>query len=292
MLMDVGYVWTVDMDLEKFFDTVNQSKLMEVLWEEIKDGRVVSLIHKYLKAGAVSCGRFEETTIGVPQGGPLSPLLANIMLHELNQELAKRGHWFVRYADDIIILCKSKASEKQTLEHIVPFIEKKLYLKVNQEKTVVVHATKIKFLGYGFYKNQKRYQFCVHKKSVNKLKDRIRKLTDRRNVYSYEARKAELREFIVGWVNYFKLANMKNQLKEIDEWMRRRIRMDIWKMWKKPKTRYTNLKKLGLNHGEAMKAAMSRKGYWRLSNSPNLKIAISNKRLEQAGDLGCIPNSV
>ena len=135
--LDAGYVWTVDMDLEKFFDTVNQSKLLEVLARTVKDGRVVSLISKYLRAGVVTCGRFEETTVGVPQGGPLSPLCANIILNELDHELERRGHRFVRYADDMVIFCKSKASARQTLEHIIPFIEGKLFLKVNREKTVV-----------------------------------------------------------------------------------------------------------------------------------------------------------
>ena len=148
--LNEGYVWAVDMDLEKFFDTVNQSKLIEVLSREIKDGRVISLIHKYLRAGVVWCGKFEETNIGVPQGGPLSPLCANILLNELDHELEKRGHRFVRYADDMVILCKSKASAAQTLEHIVPYIEKKLFLKANREKTEVAYAGKIKFLGYGF----------------------------------------------------------------------------------------------------------------------------------------------
>lgn len=162
--LEEGYVWAVDMDLEKFFDTVNQSKLMEIMSRDIKDGRVLSLIHKYLRAGAVWCGRFEDTEIGVPQGGPLSPLCANIMLNELDHELLKRGHRFVRYADDMMILCKSKASARQTLEHIIPYIERKLFLKVNREKTVVSYAGNIKFLGYGFYKSQKASECeCIGK---------------------------------------------------------------------------------------------------------------------------------
>ena len=138
--LEAGRVWTVDMDLEKFFDTVNQAKLMEILARDIKDGRVLSLIHKYLRAGAVEWGRFEDTEVGVPQGGPLSPMLGNIMLNELDHELERRGHRFVRYADDMVIFCRSKASAKQTLEHIIPYIEGKLFLKVNREKTVVAYA--------------------------------------------------------------------------------------------------------------------------------------------------------
>ena len=148
-----GYLYVVDMDLEKFFDTVCQSKLIEILSRTIKDGRVVSLIHKYLNAGVIQNGRFERTEVGVPQGGPLSPLLSNIMLNELDKELEKRGHRFVRYADDCMIFCKSKKSAERTLTNIIPFIEGKLYLKVNQDKTVVEQISKVKYLGYTFYKN-------------------------------------------------------------------------------------------------------------------------------------------
>ena len=281
--MDVGYVWAVDMDLEKFFDTVNQSKLVELLSKEIKDGRVISLIHKYLRAGAVYCGRFEETRKGVPQGGPLSPLLANILLNELDHELARRKHWFIRYADDLLILCKSKASAEQALKHIKPYIEKKLFLKVNMEKTEVAYVGNIKFLGYGFYKDENGYQMRVHKKTVKKLQEKVRQLTDRSK--SYAERKEQLRKFIIGWVNYYRLAKMEKLLKRTDEWMRRRIRMNIWKMWKKTRTRYTNLEKLGVSHENAGILANSRKGCWRLSSSPILHVALSNKRLEKAGYL-------
>lgn len=283
MLMDSGYVWAVGLDLEKFFDTVNQSKMVQLLGEEIKDGRVISLIHKYLRAGVMVGKRYEYSREGVPQGGPLSPLLANIMLHELDKELQKRKHWFVRYADDIVILCKSKASAEQTMEHIIPYIEKKLFLRVNREKSKVSHVTRIKFLGYGFYKDSEGYQMRVHKKSMEKMKEAVRQLTNRNR--SHKQQREKLKTYIRGWVNYYKLANMEKALKAIDEWMRRRIRMNIWKEWKKVRTRCHNLKKLGLNHDEAMKLAGSRKGYWRLSKSPNLNIAISNKRLEQAGYL-------
>lgn len=285
MLMNAGYVWAVELDLEKFFDTVNQSKMIQLLGEEVKDGRVISLIHKYLRAGAVQGRKYEETKEGVPQGGPLSPLLGNIMLHELDKELTRRGHWFVRYADDIVILCRSKAGAEQTMEHIIPYIEKKLYLKVNREKSKVSHANRIKFLGYGFYKDSKGYQLRVHKKSIAKMKEKVRELTDRKRIRSYEKQKEELRSYITGWVNYFKLAEMKNVLKETDQWMRRRIRMNIWKKWKTGKTRYRNLVKLGLNHDEAKKIAGSRKGCWRISDSPNLHAVLSNRRLEQAGYL-------
>ena len=271
------------MDLEKFFDTVNQSKLMEVLAREIKDGRVLSLIHKYLRAGAVRCGRFEETTLGVPQGGPLSPLLANIMLNELDHELMRRGHRFVRYADDMVIFCGSKASANQTLEHIIPYIEGKLFLKVNREKTVVAYAGKIKFLGYGFYKGQKGFGLRVHQKSQQKMRKRVKELTSRRTVNDYEQWKENLKRYVVGWVNYFKLADMRNLLASTDEWMRRRIRMVFWKKWKRVRTRYRNLRKLGLSHNDAYMTASNRKGYWAVANTRTVKTALSTQRIEKAG---------
>lgn len=281
--LEEGKVWTVDMDLEKFFDTVNQSKLMEILARDIKDGRVLSLIHKYLRAGVVWCGKFEETEVGVPQGGPLSPLCANIMLNELDHELERRGHSFVRYADDMVIFCRSKASAQQTLKHIIPFIEEKLFLKVNREKTVVAYAGKIKFLGYGFYKSAKGYGLCVHAKSKAKMKAKVKELTSRRCVNDYENWKTSLKRFIVGWVNYYKLASMANYLKSIDEWMRRRIRMVFWKKWKRVRTRWKNLLKLGVSNSNAGNLACSRKGYWRIADSPVMKTALSNDKLEKAG---------
>ena len=281
--LEEGKVWTVDMDLEKFFDTVNQSKLMEILARDIKDGRVLSLIHKYLRAGVVWCGKFEETEIGVPQGGPLSPLCANIMLNELDHELERRGHSFVRYADDMVIFCGSKASAQQTLKHIIPFIEKKLFLKVNREKTVVAYAGKIKFLGYGFYKSRKGYGLCVHAKSKAKMKAKVKELTSRRCVNDYENWKTSLKRFIVGWVNYYKLADMGKHLKGIDEWMRRRIRMVFWKKWKRIRTRWKNLLKLGVSNSNAGILACSRKGYWRIAASPIMQTALSSQRLEKAG---------
>lgn len=271
------------MDLEKFFDTVNQSKLMEILSRDIKDGRVLSLIHKYLRAGAVECGRFVDTEVGVPQGGPLSPICANIMLNELDHELERRGHKFVRYADDMVIFCKSKASAEQTLKHITPYIERKLFLKVNREKTAVAYAGKIKFLGYGFYKSRKGFSLRVHQKSQRKMRQRVKELTSRRYVNDYEGWKRRLKRFVVGWVNYYRLADMKTLLEGTDEWMRRRIRMVFWKKWKRVRTRYRNLRKLGTSTRNAGILANTRKGYWRTASSPILNAALSNERLVKAG---------
>ena len=278
-----GYTYVVDMDLEKFFDTVNQSKMIEILSRTIKDGRVISLIHKYLKAGAMNRGKFEETKLGLVQGGNVSPLCSNIMLNELDHELERRGIRFVRYADDMLLFAKTKRSAQRMLDHILPYIEGKLRLKVNREKTTVAYIGRIKFLGYGFYPSKDGMKLRVHAKSMNKMKAKVKELTARSNGHGYERLKVNLKQFITGWVNYFKLADMKNQLKGIDEWLRRRLRMYIWKQWRRVRTRYTMLSKLGLNHNTAFKFSCTRKGYWRTAKSPILNTSVTNTRLKQAG---------
>jgi group II intron reverse transcriptase/maturase len=271
------------MDLEKFFDTVNQSKLIEVLSRTVKDGRVVSLIHKYLDAGVVIRNKFEETEMGVPQGSPLSPVLSNIMLNELDKELEKRGHPFVRYADDLIIFCKSKRSADRTLANTVPYIENKLFLKVNREKTTTAYVSGIKFLGYSFYVYKGEGRLRVHPKSIAKMKERIRKLTSRSNGWGYARRKEALRQYITGWVNYFKLADMKKLLVSVDEWYRRRLRLVIWKQWKRVRTRGRYLMKLGIVKHQAWEFANTRKGYWHTAKSPILNRSVTSDRLRQAG---------
>ena len=276
-----GYEYVVDMDLEKFFDTVCQSKLIEVLSRTIKDGRVISLIHKYLNAGVIANGMFERTEIGMPQGGPLSPLLSNIMLNELDKELERRGHRFVRYADDCMIFCKSRKSAERTLKNILPFIEEKLFLKVNRKKTEVAHISKVKYLGYTFYKYKGKCRFRVHPKSVEKMKNKLRTLTDRNNGMSNQLREEKYQQFVRGWVNYFKLADMKELLRRTDEWVRRRIRAVYWKQWKKIKTKYRMLRALKLEHWKAMELAMSRKKYWRMSKI--LGTVLTNKIIAKLG---------
>lgn len=280
---DEGYTYVVDMDLEKFFDTVSQSKMIEILSRTIKDGRVISLIHKYLRAGAIVDRKFEETTQGLAQGGPLSPLCSNIMLNELDKELEKRGVRFVRYADDCMLFAKTKRSAKRIMEHILPFIEGKLKLRVNHEKTSVAYIGRIKFLGYGFYPAKGEMKLRVHGKSIAKMKKKIREITSRRQGISYEELKLNLKQYVVGWVNYFKLANMKILLKDIDQWLRRRLRMFIWKRWKKVKTRYKRLKQLGYNHSNAIKYANTRKGYWQVAGSQILSCSITDNRLRKQG---------
>ena len=282
---DEGYIYVVDMDLEKYFDTVNQSKLVEVLSRTIKDGRVISLIHKFLRAGVVVRHKFEETEVGVPQGGPLSPLLSNIMLNELDKELERRGHRFVRYADDLMIFCKSRKSANRTLNNILPFIEGKLFLKVNRAKTVVDYFGKVKFLGFTFYKRDGKTRVRIHPKSIAKMKSKVKVLTARSNGWGNERRAAELRQFISGWINYFKIADMKSLLEKVDEWMRRRIRMIYWKQWKRVKTRFRELKHLGIEENKAWKYANTRKGYWRISNSHILNTSLNNQTLANRGYL-------
>ena len=276
-----GYVYVVDMDLEKFFDTVCQSKLIEVLSRTIKDGRVISLIHKYLNAGAMANGMFERRETGMPQGGPLSPLLSNVMLNELDRELERRGHRFVRYADDCMIFCKSKKSAERTLNNIVPFIEGKLFLKVNRKKTKVAHISKVKYLGYSFYRYKGKCRFRVHPKSVEKMKNKIRELTDRNNGMGNAKREKKYQNYVRGWIEYFKLADMKGLLQKTDEWARRRIRAVYWKQWKKIKTKYKMLKALGLEHWKAKELACSRKGYWRMAQV--LNSVITNKIIAKLG---------
>ena len=280
-----GYKYVVDMDLEKYFDTVNQSKLIQILSETIKDGRVISLIHKFLRAGVMVGGMFEDSPEGVPQGGPLSPLLGNIMLNECDHELEKRGHRFVRYADDLMIFCKSRKAATRTLNHILPYIEGKLFLRVNREKTQVAYVGKVKYLGYGFYIYRGEGRLRIHPKSVQKFKDKIREITGRSNGMGIDTRRVRLNQVIRGWMNYFKLADAKNLLRGLDEWIRSRIRMVTWKRWKKISTRCENLKRFGIKEEQAWMWANTRKGYWRTAHSPILLLALSNKRLKRAGYL-------
>jgi group II intron reverse transcriptase/maturase len=277
-----GYKYAVDLDLEKFFDTVNHSRLIELLSKHIKDGRVISLIHKYLLAGVQVGMKLEESHSGVPQGGPLSPLLSNIMLHELDKELERRAHPFVRYADDCLIFCRSKRAAERTKESLIRFIENVLYLRVNKEKTSTGYVRRMKFLGYSFYMKSGECRLSVHPKSYDKLKSKLKDLTGRSNGMGYEKRKLSLRLFIRGWLEYFKLADIKSWLQRIDEWYRRRLRMCIWKCWKKIKTRFNNLCKCGIDKGKAWEWANTRKGYWHIAKSFILSQALNNDNLRRA----------
>ena len=213
----------------------------------------------------------------------LSPLLSNIMLNELDKELANRGHCFVRYADDLVIFCKSKRAGERIMASIIEFIEESLFLKVNRSKTSVVYFNRIKFLGYSFYKYKGVIRFRIHPKSISKLRAKIRELTSRSNGWGNVRRKTALSYFVKGWINYYKYADIKTLLIRIDEWYRRRLRMIIWKQWKRVRTRGRNLMKLGVVKYKAWEFANTRKSYWRTAKSPILSRSVTNKRLEQAG---------
>ena len=249
----------------------------------IKDSRLVSLIHRYLNAGVINCGKYQPTQLGLSQGGPLSPILSNIMLNELDKELERRGHKFVRYADDLLIFCKSRKAAHRTYDHIVPFIEGKLFLKVNREKTKVAYIRDIKFLSYAFGRRNGKCQYLLHPESIKKMKHKIRELTSRSNGWGYEYRKERLQWYICGWSNYFSVAGYKNRLEEWDSWLRHRIRMCIWKSWKRVRTRYHNLKKLVPDENRVRIAAFCRKSYWRMSSHPTVHEAMSDERLLRAG---------
>jgi group II intron reverse transcriptase/maturase len=281
--IDMGYEWVVDIDLEKYFDTINHDKLIRIISNDIKDGRVISLIRKYLQSGVMINGVLVGTETGAPQGGPLSPLLSNIMLHELDIELTKRELHFVRYADDCNIYVKSEKSAKRVMESITGFIEKRLKLKVNKTKSTVDRPWKLKFLGFSFYRVKGRCGIRVHEKPINKFKAKLKELTSRSNAMNMNYRFLKLKQAIAGWINYFSIADMKYLLMELDKWLRRRIRMCFWKQWKKIKTKHDNLIKLGVPNYKAWEYANTRKSYWRISNSPVLSKSLTNKHLKEIG---------
>ena len=282
-IMNNGYKWVVDLDLEKFFDTVNQDLLISIIRRTINEDKVVALIRKYLQAGVLVNGVFEKTEKGTPQGGNISPILSNIMLNELDKELEKRGLQFVRYADDCVIFTKSEKAAKRVMENITKFIETKLRLKVNKEKSKVDVPWKIKYLGFSFYESKGKIEIRIDPKSVAKFKDKIRAITSRSSSISMENRYNRLKQITIGWVNYFKIANMVKVAQKLDKWIRRRIRMCYWKQWKKTKTKYENLKKLGIKDDMAWSCTNTRKGYWRLADNRIINKALNNKTLEIQG---------
>ena len=276
-MLNDGYDWIVDLDLEKFFDTVNQDRLITIIGRTIKDGDVVSLIRKYLSAGVMEDGKLKATPVGTPQGGNLSPLLSNIMLNELDKELEARGLNFVRYADDCIILVKSEKAANRVLISITKYIEKKLGLKVNAEKSKVTRPTQTKYLGFSFWKDSRsgKWKPKPHLKSYQKLERKLKQLTKRSWGISLDNR--------IKQINYFRIANMRNRLVEIDQHLRTRIRVIIWKQWKKIRTRYEALKQLGVKDEIALNCANTRKGYYNMCQSTYVMFAINNKRLNRKG---------
>lgn len=281
-----GYTYAVEVDLSKYFDTLNHELLMELLRKQIQDKRVTGLIKKYLKAGVMENGVITRTREGSPQGGPLSPLLANIYLNEFDQEMAKRGVKVVRYADDIVVVTKSRRAAEHMLESCRKVLEGKLKLTMNLQKSRVVSLFSnrdFKFLGCCLGKNGRGIYIRVHRNSVQKAKQKLRELTNRSQGRNVRVVMAKVKEFIRGWIGYFYIADMKRILQSWDKWLRRRIRMYIWKQWKKPKTRVRNLKKLGIPAWQAYQWGNTRLGYWRVAGSQILQCSMTNEKLALAG---------
>lgn len=277
-----GYRWVVDMDLEKFFDKVNHDRLMSTLAKQIDDKPLLKLIRKYLQAGVMINGVVSSTEEGTPQGGPLSPLLSNIVLDELDKELEKRGHKFVRYADDCNIYVKTKRAGERTKASTQRFIEDRLRLKVNERKSSVDRPWKRKFLGFSFTSN-KEPKVRIAKESQKRMKNKVREITSRKMPYTMEYRIQKINLYLIGWCGYFSLADTKSVFSELDGWIRRRLRMCLWKNWKKPGTKARNLIRLGIPKWKAYEWGNTRKSYWRISNSPILHRTLGNSYWSRQG---------
>ena len=277
-----GYTWIVDIDLEKFFDNVPQDRLMSLVNNIIHDGDVESLIRKYLKAGVMVKGKYEETELGTPQGGNLSPLLSNIMLNELDRELEARGLRFTRYADDCVIVVGSEASAKRVMRTVTEWIERKLGLKVNATKTCVTKPGKLKYLGFGFWKGEGGWGARPHQDSIKRFKAKLKKLCKRRWSIDMDYRIRKLNEVIRGWINYFAIADMRKATHRLDEHLRVMMRVVIWKQWKVPSRREWGLRKLGVNQKDAHRFSYI-KGYMKAVRTPAVRNAISKEILTRRG---------
>ena len=293
--LNSGLEWVIDLDLSKFFDTVNHSKLLQLLSQNIADGRVISLIHRFIRAPISEDGKVsKKTTIGTPQGGVISPILANIILNELDQLLDSRGVKFVRYADDMVILCGSKKSAERILENVTKFVEKKLFLKVNTDKTKILHASeKSQFLGFGFTTkvNAKRKQArptqkffaTVHRKKRDKLVKSIKEILNRRAIGGIKYVQNKLLLKLRGWCNYFRDAIPQTWERATDKLIRRRIRQLLWKQWKNPGKRHQEFKKRWSNAPDFGEFAYTSNRYWRMSKGIQISKALNNKQLETEG---------
>jgi RNA-directed DNA polymerase len=274
-----GYRIAVDMDLSKFFDTVNHDVLMHRVARRVRDKRVLRLIGKYLRAGASVNGRLQATRKGVPQGSPLSPLLANIVLDDLDKELERRGHRFVRYADDFIILVKSHRAGERVMLSVRRFLERKLKLKVNEDKSSVVRTDKANFLGFTFKGAKIRWS----DKAFREFKRQVKCLTGRSWFVSMDYRLKKLAGYIRGWMNYFGISEYFRPIPEIDHWLRRRVRMCYWKQWRWCRTKIRNLLKLGTHPGVAIPMCLSRKGPWRCARTLATQTGMTNQWLKDQG---------
>jgi group II intron reverse transcriptase/maturase len=282
-----GYIYVVDIDLEKFFDNVPQDKLMTLVGKIIKDPDTESLIAKYLKAGVMEKGKYVETNRGTPQGGNLSPILSNIMLNELDKELEARGLHFVRYADDCVIAVGSNAAANRVMNTITKWIERKLGLKVNAEKTRTTKPTRLKYLGFGFVKMEGKWEVRPHQDSVVKFKSKLKQLTKRSWSISMDDRIRRLNWVIRGWINYFRIGKMKWNMSRIDEHLRTRIRIVIWKQWKTSQKRMWGLRKLGVPEWMARQSVGFGNHYQAVAKTTGLR-KISKEILAKRGLISCL----
>ena len=271
-----GAVWCVDFDLDQFFDRVQHDALMARVARRVDDKRVLGLIRRYLEAGVMADGLVHASEEGTPQGSPLSPLLSNVMLDDLDWELERRGHNFVRYADDGRIYVRSERAGQRVMASITHYVEQRLKLKVNREKSVVDLAKKRFLLGFGFFGRDGEVKVRVNPKALKRAKDRLRELTSRKWSVSMERRIEEINRFTVGWTAYFALAETPSPFERLDQWLRRRLRQVRWKEWKHVRSKLRKLRAAGIPEREAREWAYSRKGYWRISNSPVLARALPN----------------
>ncbi|WP_165852370.1 group II intron reverse transcriptase/maturase, partial [Streptococcus pseudopneumoniae] len=283
-----GYEWIVDIDLEKFFDRVPQDRLMSLVHNIIEDGDRESLIRKYLHSGVIINGQRHKTLVGTPQGGNVSPLLSNVMLNELDKELEKRGLRFVRYADDCVMTVGSEAAAKRVMYSVSRFIEKRLGLKVNMTKTKITRPRELKYLGFGFWKSSDGWKSRPHQDSVRRFKFKLKKLTQRKWSIDLTRRIEQLNLSIRGWINYFSLGNMKSIVTSIDERLRTRLRVIIWKQWKKKSRRLWGLLKLGVPKWIADKVSGWGDHYQLVAQKSVLKRAISKPVLEKRGLVSCL----
>lgn len=278
-----GYTWIVDLDMEKFFDRVNHDYLMNLLSQRIMDKLLLKLLRAILESGVMIGGVFCASEEGVPQGGPLSPLLSNILLDKLDKELEGRNLRFVRYADDCSIYVRSEKAGKRVLESVTNFVEKKLKLRVNREKSAVRRPMRFDILGYSYYKSTKVWALRIATKSYRKLKVKIREITRKTRPYAMQTRLRKLTDLTRGWMGYFKLADGRKALDAVDEWTRRRIRYCHWHQWKRVRTRIRELVKLGVERNQAYRWACTRKGGWRTARTPILSTTLTNKYLQEIG---------
>ena len=284
--LNEGKEWIIELDLEKFFDRVNHDKLMGLLAKRISDKRTLKLIRSYLNSGIMEGGMVSQRIEGTPQGSPLSPQLSNIMLHELDKELHQRGHDFVRYADDCSIYVKSEKSAQRVMESITEYIEDKLKLKVNREKTKVSRPDQSTLLGFSFYRSESGWQIRIAPKSLRRIKEKMKDKTKRSDPSDVKEKIKKMEATIRGWVNYFSIARAKKWMQKLDEMVRIRIRIGIWKQWKRPKTKISNLMKLGINKQKAYQWGNSSLGYCRIAHSPVLCTTLNNEYLQRLGYVG------